>query len=151
MPKDLGSIRIARLNRLMYTLLSKDEVSRDELMRRMSYTSVRMLQRDIAYLRNEYSVNVFYDFCHKTYKCLDSGHFVLFFKLNSEETAALLIGLALTAFALPEMARSTASLWERLKIFTDCRTDGFSIGRLDHVPSKYRKRYKSVTDAIGKP
>lgn len=149
MPRDLGSIRIARLNKLMYTLLSYYEISRDELLAQRSYTSVRMLQRDIAYLRNEYSVNVFYDFSRRSYRCTDSGHFVLYFELSEEESAVFVTGLRLTELALPELSCGTRSLWEKLRAFTNGTEAGIcSEGSFPEpvllLPPESARRYRRI-------
>ena len=117
MPKDIGSIRIARLNKLIFLLLGYSEIPREELIARASYTSTRMLQRDIAYLRNEYAVNIVYDFSRHSYRCVDAGHFVLKFELTEEEATVVMVGLRLANQALPELSQSVDTLWEKLRVF----------------------------------
>ena len=56
MPRDLSSIRIARLNDLVQELSSRPFLPRKELMSRLEYTHGRTLERDLAFLKYQYWV-----------------------------------------------------------------------------------------------
>ena len=112
----MASVRLARLNDLMHHFLSHRQATGKELLERIGYSSQRMLQRDISYLRSEYNVDITYDFSKHIYICRDSGHFIIHFSLSREETIQLATGLSLFA-ATMEKPSLADNLWNKLRPF----------------------------------
>ena len=76
MPRDLSSIRIARLNDLVQELSSRPFLPRKELMSRLEYTHGRTLERDLAFLRDQYGVEIEYDRHRGAYRLSGTGRFL---------------------------------------------------------------------------
>ena len=145
----MASIRMARLNNLMHYFLSYRHVSGKELLESLGYSSLRTLQRDISYLKSEYSVNISYDFSKHIYTCRDSGHFVMYFSLSREEALLLATGLSLVRDTLPMESTSHAdSMWDKLRPFLPEDIAGVNECGLPDInlllPGKKLKKYRQI-------
>lgn len=110
---ELGAIRISSLNRLMHYFLSYGRGTSRELLNSLGYSSLRMLQRDISYLRNECSVDIMYDFSRQLYICRNSGHFILYFSFAREEAVLLAVSLSIASGILaPESSARSETLYK---------------------------------------
>ncbi|MDL2297839.1 hypothetical protein LJC40_01650 [Synergistaceae bacterium OttesenSCG-928-D05] len=78
MPKDISSIRIARLNTLIRILMN-GPVRKSEIFEKIQYTGQRTFERDIAYLRDEFRAGIVYDAKTRSYELADKGIFSLSF------------------------------------------------------------------------
>jgi predicted DNA-binding transcriptional regulator YafY len=115
MPKDLSSIRIARLNDLVSELSTHGCLPRKELMARLEYTQGRTLERDLAYLRDQYGVEIEYDRHKGAYRLRGTGRFVAVFDLTEREVTALSAGLGMASHFLPHLQDECESLWGKVR------------------------------------
>jgi predicted DNA-binding transcriptional regulator YafY len=61
LPRDLSSVRLSRLNSLVLAFYSTPRMSKREIITRLEYSSDRTFERDLAYLRDEYAVDISYN------------------------------------------------------------------------------------------
>lgn len=115
MPRDLGSIRIARLNDLVQELSTHGFLPKKELMARLEYTQDRTLERDIAFLRDQYGVQIDYDRHRGAYCLRGTGRFVAVFDLSEREVTALAAGLGMASHFLPHLQEECESLWGKIR------------------------------------
>lgn len=115
MPRDLSSIRIARLNDLVQELSTHGSLPRRELMTRLEYTQGRTLERDLAYLRDQYGVEIEYDRRRGAYRLRGTGRFVAVFDLTEREVTALAAGLGMASHFLPHLQEECESLWGKIR------------------------------------
>ncbi len=115
MPRDLSSIRIARLNDLVQELSSRPFLPRKELMSRLEYTHGRTLERDLAFLRDQYGVQIDYDRHRGAYRLSGTGRFLALFDLTEREVTALAAGLGMATHFLPHLQEECASLWGKVR------------------------------------
>lgn len=115
MPRDLSSIRIARLNDLVQELSAHGILPRKELMSRLEYTQGRTLERDLAFLRDQYGVEIDYDRHKGGYRLRGTGRFLALFDLNEREVTALAAGLGMASHFLPHLADECDSLWGKVR------------------------------------
>jgi len=115
MPRDLSSIRIARLNDLVQELAIHGSLSRKELMARLEYTQGRTLERDLTYLRDQYGVEIDYDRHRRAYRLSGTGRFVAVFELTEREVTALAAGLGMASHFLPHLQEECESLWGKIR------------------------------------
>lgn len=115
MPKDLSSIRLGRLNRIMMELALGDVVPKERLLCRLEYARGRTFERDLRFLRDEYAVDVAYDRRRKGYQLRGSGRFLLTLDLSDREVTALAAGLRMAAHFLPHLDEECARLWHVLR------------------------------------
>jgi len=115
MPRDLSSIRIARLNDLVQELSIHGWLPRKELMARLEYTHGRTLERDLTYLRDQYGVEIEYDRHRKAYCLRGTGRFVAVFELTEREVTALAAGLGMASHFLPHLQDECESLWGKIR------------------------------------
>ena len=80
MSKSMNSARIQRLNALLKALRSHSCISRDELMSICAYTSPRMLENDIGFMRHSFGAKIHYSRSLHGYILENSGDFVLWQK-----------------------------------------------------------------------
>jgi len=107
MPRDLSSIRIARLNDLVQELSSHGILPKKELMARLEYTQGRTLERDLAFLRDQYGVEIDYDRHKGGYRLRGTGRFL--------EVMAIALG-----FTLEEFSKAALSAGKAVKINSTC-------------------------------
>jgi len=115
MPRDLSSIRIARLNDLVQELSSHGVLPRKELMARLEYTQGRTLERDLAFLRDQYGVEIDYDRHKGGYRLRGMGRFLALFDLDEREVTALAAGLGMASHFLPHLKEECESLWGKMR------------------------------------
>jgi predicted DNA-binding transcriptional regulator YafY len=115
MPRDLSSIRIERLNDLMVELSTSRHLPKDELMSRLEYTHERTLERDLAYLRDRYGVQIDYDRDRRGYRLSGTGRFLALFDLTEREVTALAAGLGMASHFLPHLQEECDSLWGKVR------------------------------------
>lgn len=115
MPRDLSSIRILRLNDLVKELSTHGSLPRKELMARVEYTNGRTLERDLAYLRDQYGVEIEYDRHKGAYRLHGTGRFVAVFDLTEREVTALAAGLGMASHFLPHLQDECESLWGKIR------------------------------------
>ena len=114
MPKDLSSVRIARLNKLVQELRLHPRISKEELFARLEYGCERTFERDLTYLREEHALDVVYDRSAKHYRLYDSGRYLLRFDLSAREVTALVAGLGMAAHFLPHLGGDSERLWKKI-------------------------------------
>ncbi|HOO64860.1 MAG TPA: WYL domain-containing protein [Synergistaceae bacterium] len=115
MPRDLSSVRLARLNMLLQLLASTACLSRERLFEQLEYTNPRTLERDIAYLREEFGATIHWDYQHRGYILENSGSFMLHLHLSENEATALVAGLGMAAHFLPHLEGDCNSLWQKIE------------------------------------
>ena len=115
MPRDICSVRINRLNKLLRRMLIYSSLSAEELMYAAEITSRRMLQRDICYLKEFYGAEIEYDHSKKRYSCTNSGTFFLQLKLTNDEITALAAGLEMARHFLPHLDEACADVWRKFE------------------------------------
>ena len=115
MPQDLSSIRLRRLNRMMLELASGDCVSKNAVMKRLEYTQSRTFERDLAFLREEFGVDIAYDRGKKGYRLEGKGRFLLTLDLSEQDVMALSAGLRMAAHFLPHLEEGRDRLWNTLR------------------------------------
>ena len=77
MARDLSSLRIERLNKLLGTLRARDYISRDEIMAECGYISNRTLESDIRFLRDVFGAKIHYSRRVMKYTLEDAGKYIL--------------------------------------------------------------------------
>ena len=77
MARDLSSLRIERLNKLLGTLRARDYISRDEIMAECGYISSRTLESDIRFLRDVFGAKIHYSRRVMKYTLEDAGKYIL--------------------------------------------------------------------------
>lgn len=117
MAQDIASSRMTRVNKLLRTMLGHKEITKDELMKLVPYVSVRMLQRDIAYLKSEHGVHITYNFSHQTYQCRVAGDFALYFKFEEDEEAFLCAAIEHYARTMPDTEQTAKRVRDKLSVF----------------------------------
>ncbi|MDO4987637.1 MAG: hypothetical protein Q4E17_01200 [Synergistes sp.] len=151
MSMDLGSVRLARLNKLMTVFLAYQYIPRNDLMDMVNIVSVRMLQRDISYLKEEFNVNIEYDFKHRAYKCTNPGHFVLNLNFDIFEKAALHIAFDLYEKVMSDTACNIQSAALKLKRFIGEREEVIPDDSNPHSPvSNHIQSYKKILKFLDK-
>jgi predicted DNA-binding transcriptional regulator YafY len=122
MGKDLSSIRISRLNRLMQFFFTNRRGTTDRILDELGYRNgtntrrgaVRALQRDLEYLRNEFQVEVGFDRSKKFYVLRGTGQYLLNLGLSESEVRSLAAGLALVRRHLPDLALDAERIWRKV-------------------------------------
>ena len=117
MPRDLSSIRIARLNDLVQELSTHGTLPKKELMARLEYTQGRTLERDLAYLRDQYGVEIEYDRHRRGYRLQGIGRFLALFDLTEREVTAFAAGLGMASHFLPHLKEECESLWGKVRFY----------------------------------
>ncbi len=84
MPKDVSSIRITRLIRLIDIFNQNKSVTRAYLMETLDYKHLRTLERDFSYLRSEFLMEIVYDKKYKTYRLTESAQFLCNVNIGSK-------------------------------------------------------------------
>ncbi len=115
MPRDISSVRLNRLNDLLRFFREKESVPRADLFSQLPYTQPRTLERDLAYLREQFHVQISYDFRHKAYVLKNPGTFVLRMALEEREALALASGLGMVRHFLPHLGEACHQVWEKLR------------------------------------
>lgn len=115
MPRDISSVRLARLNDLLRFFREKENVAREDLFTQLPYTHPRMLERDLAYLREQFQVQISYDFRRKVYVLENPGTFVVRMALSEREAMAVASGLEMVRHFLPHLNESCRLVWEKLR------------------------------------
>ena len=114
MPKDMTSVRLDRLSRVMAFLQSRVRATHDEIYSVGEYNSNRTLQNDSYYLRGVYGADIKYDSHHKNYIMESAGIFELNLRITKSEIEALTAGLRMSAHFLPHLKKSAGSFWDKL-------------------------------------
>lgn len=115
MPRDISSVRLNRLNDLLRFFREKECVARDELFSQLAYNHPRMLERDLAYLREQFQVQISYDFRRRVYILQNPGTFVLRMALSEREAMAVASGLEMVRHFLPHLDAPCRVVWEKLR------------------------------------
>ena len=114
MPKDMTSVRLDRLSRVMAFLQSKVKASHDDIFSVGEYDSDRTFQNDLYFLRGTYGADIKYDRHKKLYVLESVGAFQLNLKIDKNEITALTAGLSMSSHFLPGLRESANSLWKKL-------------------------------------
>jgi len=114
-PRDISSVRLNRLNDLLRFFREKESVPRADLFSQLPYTQPRTLERDLAYLREQFHVQISYDFRRKAYVLKNPGTFVLRMALEEREALALASGLEMVRHFLPHLGEPCHQVWEKLR------------------------------------
>lgn len=114
---------------------------RDELIKRLQIRNVRMLQRDVKYLRELYDADIQFNFKTHGYVCKNQGSFYVNLKLDLDEITSLSAGIEMTKHFLPHLARSCDSLWRKVEslLSPDLISQGKSLGRSAEVATPVAK------------
>ena len=115
MPRDLASVRLARLSDLVRLLGSRPVVSRQRLMEDLGLCNKRTLERDLLYLRDQFGAKIVWDRRHKGYKLFDPGSLTLFLSFSKQEAIALVAGLDMACHFLPHLQNACGALWGKLR------------------------------------
>ena len=114
MPRDLSSVRLARLNNLLRALASASIVTR-ELIEMLGNHTGRTLERDLDYLRRHFEARISWDPRRKGYILNSPGTFVMRLTLSEREATALVAGLAMTRHFLPHLDAACEALWGKIR------------------------------------
>jgi len=115
MPRDLSSVRLARLNNLLRALASASIVTRAELIEMLGNHTGRTLERDLDYLRRHFEARISWDPRRKGYILNSPGTFVMRLTLSEREATALVAGLAMTRHFLPHLDAACEALWGKIR------------------------------------
>ena len=154
MPKDMTSIRYARLSEIMKLLQSRLKVTHDELISRGQYSNNRTLQNDLRYLRETWGAEIRYDARKKIYVLDHAGTFVINLRITPQEIGALTSGLKIAGHFLPHMKEPAASLWEKLSAYVphELITEGEALARMTTILSPVAKvnaeNFNAILEAI---
>ena len=77
MARDISSMRIERLNKLLGTLRARKYTARDEIMTECGYVSGRTLEDDIRFLREVFGAKIRYSRRVMGYILEDAGKYIL--------------------------------------------------------------------------
>ncbi|NLK30674.1 MAG: WYL domain-containing protein [Aminobacterium colombiense] len=115
MPRDLSSVRLSRLNNLVLAFYSTPRMSKREIITRLEYSSDRTFERDLAYLRDEYAVDISYNRNTSQYVFYGRGKFLVSTALTEREVTSMAAGLKMAAHFLPHLEDACTELWGKLK------------------------------------
>ncbi|SMG16033.1 helix-turn-helix transcriptional regulator [Dethiosulfovibrio salsuginis] len=115
MPKDTSSVKLDRLNRLMGILYSGRAVTKNLILDEIGYTTSRTFERDMAFLREAYMVDIRYDRLCGGYILEGRGSFILNFTLREKEILALIAGLRMSSHFLPHLDKDAQELWAKMR------------------------------------
>ena len=115
MPRDVSSVRLSRLNRLMMLFYRYPRVSREDILRGVGYAAGRTFERDAEFLRDEYGVEIAYSRETRLYTLCSRGTFILNCTMGEKEVLALSAGLCMAGHFLPHLREEAAELWSKLK------------------------------------
>jgi predicted DNA-binding transcriptional regulator YafY len=113
--RDVSSVRLSRLNRLMLLFYQHARLSRKEIFREVGYASGRTFERDVEFLRDEYGVEIVYSRASRQYSMCSRGTFILNCTLDEREALALSAGLSMARHFLPHLGGTAGGLWGKLK------------------------------------
>jgi len=113
--RDLSSIRLSRLNDLVLAFYSTPRMSKKEIMQRLEYANDRTLERDLAFLRDEYAVDISYNRSTRQYVFHGRGKFLVSTTLSEREVTSMAAGLKMAGHFLPHLEDACQSLWGKLK------------------------------------
>ena len=83
MPRDISSIRLSRLNRLMMLFHRYPRLSREDILEGVGYASGRTFERDAEFLRDEYGVEISYSRETRLYSLCSRGNLIAGFRKMS--------------------------------------------------------------------
>ncbi len=155
MPRDLSSVKLDRLNRLMRLLYSGRPVSKDAIMDVIGYASSRTFERDLAFLREAYDAEIRHDQTQGGYILEGRGTFILNFTLTEREILSLVSGLRMASHFLPHLAKDADDLWTKMRssLPESLLEKGETLGRCSVVSlpvSRMDSRaFDLLVDAIG--
>ena len=115
MSRDLSSIRLSRLNSLVLAFYSTPRMTKQEIMNRLEYSNQRTLERDLAFLRNEYAVDIDYNRSTRQFVFHGRGKFLVSTILTEREVTSMAAGLKMAAHFLPHLEEACQDLWGKLK------------------------------------
>ena len=101
----------------MQLLEAKISVTRDELYRTGSYSSLRTLQNDLRYLRETWGAVISYDPKACRYILEESGSFIINLKITRKEAEALTCGLKTASHFLPHLKDPAKTLWKKIDAY----------------------------------
>ena len=108
MPRDLSSVRLSRLNSLVLAFYSTPRMSKREIITRLEYSSDRTFERDLAYLRDEYAVDISHNRNTSQYVFLRGSPFST--ALTEREVTSMAAGLKWLPI-LPHLEDACTELW----------------------------------------
>ena len=114
MSKDISSLRMERLNNLVWILKDGRGYSKSDVVERFEYTNPRTLERDLELLRCTFGVDIKNEGSKHLYKCYDTGQFLLRLSLSENEVTALTAGLRMAEHFLPHLHEETETLWSKI-------------------------------------
>ena len=117
MSRDISSVRIRRLLRLLVYLRKKGEYGAEvpDILAYCEYSSRRALQNDIRILRDEYRTDIAYKrTCPPRYFLRDAGELLLSLNLDINEVGALSMGLGMAMHFIPFIKDSCKRLWKKI-------------------------------------
>ena len=118
MARELSSIRIARLKKLLLLLHRRrgQGVEAEEILRECEYASRRTLQADLQMLREEYGAEIEFTRTQPCRYCLKSeGDFLLPLALDERDVLSLTAGLGMAAHFLPHIQENCHALWRKMQ------------------------------------
>ena len=117
MSRDISSVRLARLHRLMRCFVENGSLSRKFIEETVGYNSTRTLQNDLCFLRDEYMVEVSYSKKLERYEMSNAGTFFIYIGVSSGEVDALVLGLKMVSCLLPHLCEPASALRKKLSFF----------------------------------
>ena len=117
MSKDISSLRIERLNKLVGLLRNGHGYSKSDLMKRFEYANPRTFERDLELLRYRFDVDIRNEGSSHLYRCYDMGQFILRLCLSEGEITALTAGLKMAEHFLPHIHEEAETLWSKIGHF----------------------------------
>lgn len=115
MPRDLSTVRLARLHQLMQEFHRTPRPTRRHLVQCIGYDCERTLERDLKLLRDQFGAEIAFDLRSRTYQMKDRGRFLLRVELNERDVTLLSAGLGMAGHFLPHLAEEGQRLWSKLK------------------------------------
>ena len=115
MARDISSRRLSRILELMSKFISRNFVTKEELLREMGYSNDKALQRDLDFLRYEAGFHICYDRRGSRYFLGErDANMVVNCPLSESEFIALVSGISLAGHFIPFLEKSCSSLRNKI-------------------------------------
>ena len=116
MAQDTSSVRLSRLHRIMHHLAENRTTSREALMTVAGCNSLRTLQNDLSFLRDEFMADIAYSRKRGRYEIRSTGTFWANIAATYAEIYALAIGLQFSS-TFSCLREASAAVWKKVGFF----------------------------------
>ena len=116
MSQDTSSVRLSRLHRIMRHLAENRTTSRETLMIAAGCNSLRTLQNDLSFLRDEFMADIAYSRKRGRYEIRSTGTFWANIAATYAEIYALAIGLQFSSTFLC-LREASYTVWKKVGFF----------------------------------